>query len=177
MFSFRTLLAQGKKLILAALLVLFHCGEIPLYPGTRIPITLENKEILKVVESYRAAFGAKNVSVLVQLADSSYSQASMQPGQPAVTHETLGAALKNGFENITIEPPVVFQYIRIESLPDATPSLPERRVRVYFRYQLDARPAATSDGPVEFVDARTRYERFMDLIQRPGGQWKIINGM
>jgi hypothetical protein len=158
--------------VLAAPLALSGCKNGPTIPGTEIPDTEENREILQALERFRTAFVRQDSTTLLSTAhESYYDEAGTDDPADDLVYEELGRTLQqrmNQIESVRF----TMEYLQIFVKRDRA------TVDVWMDASFRMKPILDEDG-VERIAARFArqqdYARF-ELI-RDGDGWLITKGI
>jgi len=116
------------------------CKNEPTIPGTEIPDTDANREILQVLENYRMAFVARNPAAVLSLAHPTYhDEAGTDDPSDDVVYEELGQLLRrrlNQLDSIRF----TMDYIDIQGAGDRA------TVHVWMDASFKFKPVLDSEG-------------------------------
>jgi len=149
------------------------CKDAPTIPGTEIPDTDENREILRVLERYRTAFVRRDAAGVLATAHPTYydTAGTDDPGDD-VEYELLGPILRERLAQVeSIR--FTIDYMEINVVDD----------RAVVKVWIDAsfRLAPIMDGDsgmtrVESQHARKQDHAMFELL-RDGNSWRITRGI
>ncbi len=148
------------------------CKNAPTIPGTKIPDTQENREILQAVERYRIAFVRQDAVAVLSTAHETYfdEAGSDDPGDDIV-YEELGNTLRlrlNQIESVRF----TMEYLEIFIRNDRA------TVDVWMDASFRMKPVVDEDGN-ERISAR--YARKQDWARfeliKEGDAWLITKGI
>ncbi len=148
------------------------CKNTPTIPGTKIPDTEENREILQAVERYRIAFVRQDAAAVLSTAHETYfdESGSDDPGDDIV-YEQLGKTLRlrlNQIESVRFTMEYLEIFIRNE----------RATVDVWMDASFRMKPVVDDEGN-ERISAR--YARKQDWARfelvREGESWLITKGI
>jgi hypothetical protein len=149
------------------------CKDMPTIPGTEIPDTEENREILRVVERFRTAFVRRDAAgVLATAHPTYYDTAGTDDPDDDIEYEQLGPMLRTRMAQIdSIR--FTIDYLEINVVED----------RAVVKVWIDAsfRLASIVDDVsgeirVESEHSRKQDHAMFELI-RDGTSWRITKGM
>jgi len=152
--------------------VVTGCKKAPTIPGTKIPDTQENREILQAVERYRIAFVRQDAAAVLSTAHQTYfdEAGSDDPGDDIV-YEELGTTLRlrlNQIESVRF----TMEYLEIFIRNDRA------TVDVWMDASFRMKPVVDESG-IERIAAR--YARKQDWARfeliREGDSWLINKGI
>lgn len=158
---------MSKPILLIVLgLLASACARSPSYiPGTKIPRTEENHEVIEVVERYRQAVERKDVAALLLMASKSYYEdGGTQTGGDDYGYDGLRDVLATRFrvaENIRYS----LRYITIE----------RRKDRAFVEVFIDA-SFSLKDARGQTRREDLRDQNMLVLVQE-GEAWKFVSGM
>lgn len=155
------------SLFVAALVALGACGSRASYiPGTKIPRTFENEELIKVIERYRQAVERKDAAALLLMASKEhyYEDGGTATGTDDYGFEGLRDVLSSRFQlakNIRYS----MRYIKIRQRGD----------RAFVEVFIDA--SFSVKGPRGEMRREDVRDQNMLVLIRHGDSWKFVAGM
>jgi hypothetical protein len=163
-------------LVLAAIFVLplaTACKGGPTIPGTEIPDTEENREILRVLERYRTSFVRRDAAgVLATAHPTYYDEAGTDDPSDDVSYEDLGPILRvrmAQLESIRF----TIDYLEVNVFEDRAV------VKVWIDASFRLQPVVDSESGEIRVDgepARKQDHALFELILE-GNSWRITKGL
>lgn len=165
------------SLILFALLGTAACGSTTTaIPGTKVPDTQANRDILKAVEDYRVAVENKDAQALLLMASKNYWEDGGTPsGADDYGYEGLREMLQSRFQQVNdIRYSLKYVNIYRRCRPDGDPNTNEG-CRAYVDVVIDA--------SFTVVDARGRTVRpdkrdqNQLVLEWSGDKWLFLSGM
>ncbi len=152
-----------RLFLLCAPLLLGACATRNI-PGTQIADTRETRDIINVLERYRAALEARNAEAVQQLISPSFrDNAGTESPEDDLTYENIAQVLPTLFEQI--EAPKVDMDIRqVEVKPDGT-------AIVTYYWNASWRMPSLAEKP----QRQSELERM--ILQREDGKWLIVSGL
>lgn len=145
-------------------------------PGTKIPDTQSNRDIIQAVENYRLAMESKDASALLLMASKNYWEDGGTPsGSDDYGYEGLRELLQNRFQQVSdIRYSVKYLDVQRRCRNDGDPSTNEG-CRAYVDVLIDA--------SFTVVDARGRTVRpdkrdqNQLVLEWSGEKWLFLSGM
>ncbi len=140
------------------------CATVNVIPGTKVPDTKANREILDVCEKYRHAMEERDAATLLSLAHPSYYEDSGTPGgNDDYGYEGLKEVLSK----------------RLAALKTLRYNIEYRRVNIEGHHaQVDIRYDASFQLATEMGDRWERKQNDKRLeLENDGRRWLIIAGM
>lgn len=153
--------------------VLTGCKREPTIPGTEIPDTAENRDILAVLERYRTAFVRRDAAgVLATAHPTYYDTAGTDDPEDDIEYAELGPLLR---ERMTQLSSVRFtiDYLEVQVSKDRA------NVRVWIDASFRLQPVVDPEsGAVKVEGKHTRKQdhALFELV-RDGRAWRITRGM
>ena len=149
------------------------CKDAPTIPGTEIPDTDENREILRVLERYRTAFVRRDAAGILATAHPTYydTAGTDDPGDD-VEYQVLGPMLRERMaqlESIRF----TIDYIEVNVVDDR--AVVKAWVDASFRLAPIMNPD-TGMLRVESQHARKQDHAMFELL-RDGASWRITRGL
>ena len=160
-------------LIFAGFATLPACKDKPTIPGTQIPDTEENREILRVLERYRKAFVKRDAAAILATAHPTYYDpaGTDDPGDD-VKYEELGPMLRERVAQIeSIR--FTIDYLEVNVVDDRAV------VKVWIDASFRLSPLVddeTGDVRVESEHTRKQDHAMFELV-RDGASWRITRGL
>lgn len=164
-----TAFRSARGLLIAAVLgmALGACARQASYiPGTKIPQTAENEQLIKVIERYRQAVERKDAAALLMMASKSfyYEDGGTQTGTDDYGYEGLKEVLATRFQlakNIRYS----MRYIKIR----------QTGKRAFVEVFIDASFSVKGPrGEMRREDVRDQNQL---VLIREGDSWKFVSGM
>jgi hypothetical protein len=148
------------------------CGGGPKIPGTEIPDTPENQEILKVLERYRIAFVQRNAAAVLATAHKTYhDEAGTDDPSDDVQYSDLGPILRSRLSQLDS---IRFTIDYLEILVHGDRAI----VHVWIDAAFRMKPILDAVGTPRIPP---RYSRKQDHAEfellRTGDSWQIISGL
>ena len=170
---FRTLALCSPLLLLGPLLGATGCKDVPTIPGTEIPDTDENREILRVLERYRTSFVRRDAAgVLATAHPTYYDTAGTDDPDDDIEYEMLGPMLRERMAQIdSIR--FTIDYLEINVVDDRAV------VKVWIDASFRLTPiinTETGEIRVEAEHSRKQDHSMFELL-REGSSWRITKGM
>jgi hypothetical protein len=140
------------------------CATVTVIPGTKVPDTKANREILDVCERYRHALEERDATTLLSLAHPNYYEDSGTPnGNDDYGYEGLRDVLSK----------------RIAALRTLRYNIEYRRVNIEGHHaQVDIRYDASFQIATEMGDRWERKQNDKRIeLENDGRRWLIISGM
>lgn len=149
------------------------CKDAPTIPGTEIPDTDENREILRVVERYRTAFVRRDAAgVLATAHPTYYDEAGTDDPADDVQYEELGPMLRSRMAQVeSIR--FTIDYLEINVVDDRAV------VKVWIDASFRLAPIMDDESGevrVESEHSRKQDHAMFELI-RDGSTWRITRGL
>ena len=149
-------------------LALAGCATINVIPGTKVPDTKSNRELLEVVERYRHAMEDRDATTLLSLAHPNYYEDSGTPkGDDDYGYDGLKTVLTNQLKRVkSMRYEIEYRTIKVTGSDQSK----KAEVEVFL------------DGSFELAaDAGDRYRRVNDyhhfVLEQKGDEWKFLSGM
>jgi hypothetical protein len=168
-------LGAGAAWLLAAVLLLptAACTDESRIPGTEIPDNEDNREILKVLETYRAAMIRKDAAaVLATVHDSYFDAAGTEDPSDDVSYEDLGGLLRRRMAQLEA---VRFSvdYLELTVVNDRA------KVYVWVDASFKMKPIVDPETGTVRVDPRAtrKQDHAMFELIREGATWRITRGI
>lgn len=154
---------------------LVGCKDSPTIPGTEIPDTDENRDILRVVERYRVAFVRRDAAgVLATAHPTYYDPAGTDDTIDDVEYEQLGPMLRIRIAQIE-SMRFTIDYLEINVVDDRAV------VKVWIDASFRLAPmidAQTGEVRVEAQHARKQDHSMFELLRDgDGSTWRITKGL
>lgn len=149
------------------------CKDAPTIPGTEIPDTDENREILRVLERYRTAFVRRDAAGVLATAHPTYydTAGTDDPGDD-VEYQVLGPTLRERLAQVeSIR--FTIDYLEINVVDDRAV------VKVWIDASFRLAPIMDEDTGgmrVESQHARKQDHAMFELL-RDGNSWRITRGI
>lgn len=155
-----------RRLVFSFLLLgFFGCGHSSFLPGTTVPDTPVNREILETVEAYRTRLVEKNIEGLLLLASKNYFEDSGTPqADDDYGYQGLRQMLKSRLGRLkSIRYQVRYRSVKLQG------NRAEVEVLIDGSFELEA-------------EAGDQYRRVSDfhrfkLEKTDNGKWKFLSGM
>lgn len=166
------LMALTPALPIAATVLLTGCKGSPNIPGTEIPDTDDNRQIVAVLERYRTAFVSRDAAAVLSTAHPTYyDHAGTDDPSDDVTYNELGSLLRRRLSQLdSIR--FTIDYLEVQGAGDRAV------VRVWIDASYRFKPLLDSFG--EPRSAPT-FARVMDHAEfelvREGENWLIVRGL
>ena len=166
-----------KSLLLAALVAvqapaLVGCKNKPMIPGTEIPDTEENREILQTLERFRTAFVRQDTAAIVATAHPTYYDegGTDDPGDDVV-YEELGQLLQRRLTQVDSVRFTV-EYLDIFVRSDRA------TVHVWIDASFHMKPILREDGTPRLQPRFARKQDYAKFeLLREGESWRITKGI
>jgi hypothetical protein len=169
--SFLRLLGFCLSLVLLAPAT--GCKDTPTIPGTEIPDTDENREILRTLERYRVAFVRRDAAGILATAHPSYyDTAGTDDPDDDIEYERLGPMLRERMAQIdSIR--FTMDYLEINVVDDRAV------VKVWIDASFRLTPIIDSESGEVRVEAEhsRKQDHSMFELLREGAAWRITKGM
>ncbi len=149
------------------------CKDAPTIPGTEIPDTEENREILRVLERYRTAFVRRDAAGILATAHPTYydTAGTDDPGDD-IEYELLGPILRERMSQIeSIR--FTIDYLEVNVVGDR--AVVKVWIDASFRLAPIVNPE-TGGMRVESQHARKQDHAMFELL-RDGASWRITRGL
>jgi hypothetical protein len=170
-----TVLAMSPSmlgLVPLAMLPLAACKGEPNIPGTEIPDTEDNRQIIGVLERYRTSFVSRDAAAVLSTAHPTYhDSAGTDDPSDDTTYTELGGVLRRRLSQLdSIR--FTMDYLEIQQTQDRA------IVRVWidasyrFKPLLDAYGETRSQSPYARVMDHSEFE-----LVREGQNWLIVRGL
>jgi hypothetical protein len=145
-------------------LALAGCATINVIPGTKVPDTKSNRELLEVVERYRHAMEDRDATTLLSLAHPNYYEDSGTPGGS----DDYGY---DGLKDVLSK--------RLSALRTLRYNIEYRRVHIEGHHaEVDIRYDASFQLATEMGDRWERKQNDKRIeLENDGKRWLIIAGM
>ncbi|MBK6917266.1 MAG: hypothetical protein IPH07_07695 [Deltaproteobacteria bacterium] len=148
------------------------CKKEPTIPGTEIPDTSENRDILAVLERYRTAFVRRDAAGVLATAHPTYydTAGTDDPGDD-VEYTELGPLLRERMAQLE-SVRFTIDYLEIDVLKDRA------SVRVWIDASFRLQPVVDEAGAVKVDGYHTRKQdhALFELV-RDGRAWRITRGL
>lgn len=166
-----------RRLVLAAALAvaapaLGGCKNVPTIPGTEIPDTDENREILQVLERFRTAMVRQDtVAILTTAHETYYDESGTDDPGDDIVYEELAGLLKRRLAQVeSIR--FTMEYLDIFVRNDRA------TVHVWIDASFHMKPILNEDGTPRL---QPRFSRKQDYgkyeLLRDGESWRITKGI
>ena len=165
-------MALTPALPIAASVMLTGCGGSPTIPGTEIPDTDDNRQIIAVLERYRTAFVSRDAAAVLSTAHPTYyDQAGTDDPSDDVTYNELGPLLRRRLSQLdSIR--FTIDYLEVQGAGDRAV------VRVWVDASFRFKPLLDAFGEAR---AAPTFARVMDHSEfelvREGENWLIVRGL
>ena len=161
--AFTTVMSR-HALLLAPLLVA-ACASGPRYiRGTQVPDTVENRDILKVIEKYRIAVERRDSSALLGMASPQYFEDGGTPtGSDDYGYDGLREVLTSRFQKA--------EQIRFSM---RYVSIRRQENRAFVDVMVDASYSVVTDRGVSRLDMRDQNQL---VLEHDGRAWRFLSGM
>lgn len=170
--SFLRSLALSVALIPAVVLST-GCKDQPTIPGTEIPDTAENRDILRVLEKYRIAFVRRDPAGVMTTAHPSYfDTAGTDDPSDDLEYKELGLVLRERMAQLE-SVRFTIDYLEIDVLKDR--AVVKVWVDASFRLKPIVDPE-TGEVRVESSHNRLQDHAMFELLQ-DSGAWRITRGL
>jgi hypothetical protein len=158
---------------LAVLVPATGCKDVPTIPGTEIPDTDENREILRVLERYRTAFVRRDAAgVLATAHPTYYDTAGTDDPDDDIEYEQLGPMLRERMAQLdSIR--FTIDYLEINVVDDRAV------VKVWIDASFRLTPIIDTESGeirVEAEHSRKQDHSMFELL-REGSAWRITKGL
>jgi len=149
------------------------CKEAPTIPGTEIPDSEDNREILRVLERYRVAFVRRDAAgVLATAHPTYYDPAGTDDPEDDIAYEDLGPMLRERMAQIA-SIRFTIDYLEIHHVDDRAV------VKVWIDASFRLHPIV--DGELGAVRVESAHSRKQDHSQfellRDDKAWRITKGL
>ncbi len=149
------------------------CKDAPTIPGTEIPDTDENREILRVLERYRTAFVRRDAAgVLATAHPTYYDTAGTDDPSDDVVYDALGPILRDRLSQVeSIR--FTIDYLEVNIVDDRAV------VKAWLDASFRLSPIVDADSGstrVESQHARKQDHVMFELL-RDGASWRITRGL
>jgi hypothetical protein len=152
-----------RPLLVCALLVPAACAPRNI-PGTQLPDTQDSRAILDVMERYRSALEARDAKALQGLVSKSFrDNGGTEDPQDDLTYDNLPQALPALFSRME-SPRVEMDIRRVDVKPNGSASV------IYYWNASWKMP-----GLLEKAQRDSELEQM--VLQKEGGDWKIVSGI
>jgi hypothetical protein len=159
-------------LVPASMLALAGCKGEPNIPGTEIPDTEDNRQIISVLERYRTSFVSRDAAAVLSTAHPTYhDNGGTDDPSDDTTYTELGSLLRRRLSQLdSIR--FTIDYLEIQRTEDRA------IVRVWidasyrFKPLLDAYGESRSQAPYARVMDHAEFE-----LVREGQNWLIVRGL
>ena len=149
------------------------CKDGPTIPGTEIPDTEENRDILRVLEGYRTAFVRRDAAGVLSTAHPTYyDTAGTDDPDDDIEYRDLGPMLRTRMSQIeSIR--FTMDYLEINVVDDRAV------VKVWIDASFRLAPIVDADtGAVRIESDHTRkQDHAMFELLKEGNSWRITRGM
>ncbi len=162
-----------SRLLLACVLISSACKDTPTIPGTEIPDSDENREILRVLEQYRVAFVRKDAAaVLATVHPTYYDTAGTDDPSDDLRYEDLGPVLRarmTELESIRF----TVDYLEVHVAGDRA------SVRVWIDASFRLTPITNPTTTAVRVESRhtRKQDHAMFELVKDGKTWRISKGL
>jgi hypothetical protein len=151
---------------LAAAFLWCNCAEVKTIPGTGIPDTKKNREIIKVLEKYRQAMMQRDTGTLMAMAHPHYYEHSGTPkGGDDYGHKGLLQVLKKRMAQLQ----AVRYNIKYRKIHWVNPKQVEVEIYIDASFQIEA-PKGENKW-----HRKTDYNKL--VLAKNDGRWMILRGM
>lgn len=167
------------RTLLSCLLVLglssstVACKDTPTIPGTEIPDTEENKDILRVLERYRTSFVRRDAAgVLATAHPSYYDTAGTDDPTDDIEYSELGPILRERLAQLEAIR-FTIDYLEINVVQDRAV------VKVWIDASFQLRSIVDEESGLPRVDGRhtRKQDHAMFELVRDDGAWRITSGL
>lgn len=149
------------------------CKDTPSIPGTEIPDTEDNREILRVIEGYRTSFVRRDAAgVLASAHPTYYDTAGTDDPDDDIEYRDLGPMLRTRMAQIeSIR--FTIDYLEVNVVDDRAV------VKVWIDASFRLAPIVDADsGSVRIESDHTRkQDHAMFELLKDGKAWRITRGM
>ncbi len=167
----------AQSLAIVTLLGVFACGsKVSTIPGTKIPDTKINREIIQSVEDYRVAVEAKDAASLLLMASKNYWEDGGTPtGGDDYGYEGLRTVLKGRFQKAKdVRYSLRYMNVYRRCRPGGDPSTNEG-CRAYVDVLIDASfSLVDAQGRPKRPDKRDQNQL---VLEWSGDKWLFLSGM
>jgi hypothetical protein len=153
-------------------LTMVGCKGGPTIPGTEIPDTEDNRQILAVLERYRTAFVSRDAAAVLSTAHPTYyDDAGTDDPSDDTTYAELGPLLRRRLSQIDS---IRFTVDYLEILGEGDRAIVRVWVDASFRFKplLDTYGDARASPTYSRVQDHSEFE-----LVREGDNWLIVSGM
>jgi hypothetical protein len=164
--------ALSLALALASIGVLVGCKGGPTIPGTEIPDTEDNRQILSVLERYRTSFISRDAAAVLSTAHPTYlDTAGTDDPSDDITYSELGPLLRRRLAQLDS---IRFTIDYLEILGEGDRAVVRVWVDASFRFKplLDSYGEARDSPPFSRVMDHSEFE-----LVREGENWLIVRGI
>lgn len=158
--------------VAAAGVIATGCSAGPTIPGTEIPDTDDNRQILSVLERYRTSFVSRDAAAVLSTAHPTYyDDAGSDDPSDDTTYAELGPQLRRRLAQIdSIR--FTIDYLEIFAQDDRAV------VRVWLDASFRFKPLLDSYGEARLAPSFTRVMDHSEFeLVREGVNWLIVKGM
>ncbi|KIG18806.1 hypothetical protein DB30_07142 [Enhygromyxa salina] len=155
-----------------ATVMLGGCKGSPTIPGTEVPDTKDNRQIIAVLERYRTAFVSRDAAAVLSTAHPTYyDHAGTDDPSDDTTYNELGSILRRRLSQLdSIR--FTIDYLEVQGVGDRAV------VRVWIDASFRFKPLLDSFGEAR---ASPTFARVMDHSEfelvREGDNWLIVRGL
>jgi hypothetical protein len=156
---------MSRQALLLVPLLLTACASGPRYiRGTQVPDTVENRDILKVIERYRVAVERRDASALLGMASPQYYEDGGTPtGSDDYGYEGLREVLTSRFQKAE-QVRFSMRYVSIR----------KQEKRAFVDVIVDASYSVPTDRGVSRLDMRDQNQL---VLEHDGRSWRFLSGM
>ncbi|PRQ07107.1 hypothetical protein [Enhygromyxa salina] len=165
-------LAATVTATMATTVALAGCKGQPTIPGTEVPDTKDNRQIIAVLERYRTAFVSRDAAAVLSTAHPTYyDHAGTDDPSDDTTYTELGSILRRRLSQLdSIR--FTIDYLDVQGVGDRAV------VRVWIDASFRFKPLLDSFGEAR---ASPTFARVMDHAEfelvREGDNWLIVRGI
>lgn len=160
-------------LLLGLMSSVVACKDAPSIPGTEIPDTEENRDILRVLERYRTAFVRRDAAGVLSTAHPSYyDPAGTDDPTDDIEYSELGPILRERLAQLEAIR-FTIDYLEVNVVQDRAV------VKVWIDASFQLRPIVDGqDGDVRVEGRHTRkQDHAMFELVLDNGAWRITRGL
>lgn len=161
-------------LVSTTALTMAACKDAPSIPGTEIPDTEQNRDILRVLERYRTAFVRRDAAGVLSTAHPSYyDPAGTDDPTDDIEYSELGPILRERLAQLEAIR-FTIDYLEVNVVQDRA------IVKVWIDASFQLRSIVDGqDGDVRVQGRHTRKQdhAMFELVLDNGGAWRITRGL
>jgi hypothetical protein len=165
------------SILVTVLVTVSACAsQVQTIPGTEIPNTTNNRDIIQAIEKYRLAVESKDVAALVLMTSQSYWEDGGTPtGGDDYGYEGLKEVLKNRFDKVS-DIRYSLKYIDVQRrCRESGDSTTNEGCRAYVDVLIDASfSVVDAQGRLMRSDKRDQNQL---VLEWSGDKWLFLSGM